>query len=260
MKRPKAELDNQEQIEKMYKYYGNAKKSRFARATRFILEKLINPQVSYLEGAKETLEQYQGRLVVAINHIDNLDPPVLAAVTARIPRLEYPAVEHATIPAKASLFNTPVIGSIVTKLGALPTFRQKDKDPGGLRKIANSAMMEINKNKLRDNPYGTVFIFPEGTRNKDDPGNVKELKPGVVELLKIDNPESEKYDPTIGVLPVGIAYRGLLKFRRPEVVVGNIITPEANLTEEALLLDIRGGMQECVDQANNSLLPLAQVA
>lgn len=86
----------------------------------------------------------EGGVLLCSNHIDNLDPPVVA-ITAPRP---------VSFMAKEELFKVPILGTIIEKVNSFPVKRgMSDRD--ALRKG-----LSILKN-------GQVMgLFPEGTRSK----------------------------------------------------------------------------------------------
>jgi 1-acyl-sn-glycerol-3-phosphate acyltransferase len=84
-----------------------------------------------------------GGLVVACNHISNLDPPLLGAFCPRQIR----------DMAKKELFEMPVLGPLITALGAFPVDRQ------------GSATAAIKRSVEVIRTGDCVGIFPEGGRN-----------------------------------------------------------------------------------------------
>lgn len=84
-----------------------------------------------------------GAVIVACNHISNLDPPVLGTACPR--RLSYMA--------KQELFKIPVLGPLITAVGAYPVDRH------GPATAAIKRSVEV----LRAG--GAIGIFPEGGRN-----------------------------------------------------------------------------------------------
>lgn len=85
-----------------------------------------------------------GPLVLVANHIDHLDPPLVAA---SVSRRVHPM-------AKRELFEVPLVGWIFWWYGAFPV-RRFSSDSGALR---------IARNTLRNGEV--VLMFPEGTRSK----------------------------------------------------------------------------------------------
>jgi 1-acyl-sn-glycerol-3-phosphate acyltransferase len=84
-----------------------------------------------------------GGLVVACNHISNLDPPLLGASAPRPIRYM----------AKKELFEIPVLGPLIRALGAFPVDRQ------------GSATAAIKRSVEVIRAGDCVGIFPEGGRN-----------------------------------------------------------------------------------------------
>jgi len=97
----------------------------------------------------------EGPMLVASNHASHLDPP---AVGISMPR-------PVRIMAKKELFSVPVLGWLISGLGAIPVSR------GG----ADRRAVETMGGLLRTG--ATVLIFPEGTRTLD--GRLQEPKAGV---------------------------------------------------------------------------------
>jgi 1-acyl-sn-glycerol-3-phosphate acyltransferase len=84
----------------------------------------------------------EGALIMACNHLSYLDPPALCFSPRRI-----------SFMAKKELFEIPVLGPLISAVGAYPVDRQ------GSAKSAIKRSLAV----LQDG--GTVGIFPEGTRN-----------------------------------------------------------------------------------------------
>ncbi len=84
-----------------------------------------------------------GPLIVACNHVSYLDPPVLGTACPR--RIEYMA--------KRQLFEIPILGPLISAVGAYPVDRE------GSASAAIKRSVEV----LRRG--GAIGIFPEGTRN-----------------------------------------------------------------------------------------------
>ncbi len=100
----------------------------------------------------------RGALVVASNHFNNADPPLLGAVSPR--RLVFMA--------KREMFQWPIIGMMARLAGAFPV-RRSEADLGALRRAAAI---------LRD---GEVLgMFPEGHRSED--GKLHHAHPGTALL------------------------------------------------------------------------------
>ncbi|GIO30848.1 MULTISPECIES: lysophospholipid acyltransferase family protein [Paenibacillus] len=98
-----------------------------------------------LEAVGEENIPKEGGVLLCSNHLTVLDPITVGIKVKR--RIKFMA--------KAELFKVPVLGPVITKLGAFPVKR------GGVSK-------ESIKNSLTILRNGEVMgIFPEGTRNSD---------------------------------------------------------------------------------------------
>lgn len=84
-----------------------------------------------------------GPVIIACNHISNLDPPVLGTASPR--RISYMA--------KQELFEIPVLGPLIAAVGAYPVDRK------------GSATAAIKRSVEVLRAGGAVGIFPEGGRN-----------------------------------------------------------------------------------------------
>lgn len=115
----------------------------------------------HVEG-KELLPKKERFLMVG-NHLSNLDP---MSVVAKIPNKDILFVS------KPENFDIPVVGRIIHKAG----FMAIDRDN------VRNAIVTINKAAdYIKNDVGSIFIFPEGTRNKSGKG-VLEFKNGAFKI------------------------------------------------------------------------------
>lgn len=92
----------------------------------------------------------RGPLIVAANHVSYLDPPLLGAFCPR--RVSYMA--------KKQLFDIPIFGAALRRVGAYPVSRD------GSARAAIKRSLEVLQSG------GAVGIFPEGTRNLDGAAQV----------------------------------------------------------------------------------------
>jgi 1-acyl-sn-glycerol-3-phosphate acyltransferase len=155
----------------------------------------------------------QGSLIVVANHMNNADPPVIAAVLPR--RLSFMA--------KQQIFQWPILGGLF-RLGGVFPVKRSAADLGAMRK----AMADLRSGQI-------IAIFPEGGRSKD--ARMHKAHPGAA-LLAL---RSE-----VPILPVaitgteGIHIRrlplDLIRMRRPRVLVtiGHpfFLPPVARVTAE----------------------------
>lgn len=101
-----------------------------------------------------------GPAIFIANHTSNLDPPIVASITGRIPGFL----------AKSELFKARPLAMFLKAYGAHPLNRDSN-DVGAIRWAAR---------RLRQ-PKGTLILFPEGTRDKNGSGMRKGL-PGVTQI------------------------------------------------------------------------------
>lgn len=95
-----------------------------------------------------------GPVLLVANHASVLDPPLVGAVVRR----------QLSFLAKAELFDVPLFGGLIRRLGARP-LRREGADAGALR----AALRVVRSG-------GALLVFPEGTRGQD--GVLGPAKPG----------------------------------------------------------------------------------
>lgn len=105
----------------------------------------------------------EGPLIVACNHISNLDPPLVGIC---IPR-------YIRFMAKAELFVVPMVGNLLKRLGAFP-IRRGRVDKGAIR-MARRVVAG----------GGCLVMFPEGRRSKT--GELGPFLAGVGAIAKKEN-------------------------------------------------------------------------
>jgi 1-acyl-sn-glycerol-3-phosphate acyltransferase len=101
-----------------------------------------------------------GPLVVACNHVSYFDPPALGTACPR--RIQYMA--------KSELFHIPVLGPLISAVGAYPVDRE------------GSAASAVKRSVEVLRRGGAVGIFPEGTRN---PEGTVQARAGVALLASL---------------------------------------------------------------------------
>lgn len=99
----------------------------------------------------------QGRTILCVNHLGNLDPFVVGSLIKR----------KIYFMAKEELFKTKITNKIFRAVGAFPIKRGK----ADLESI-KSAIRYLKDEQI-------LGIFPEGTRNKSGDGKVMKAKPGI---------------------------------------------------------------------------------
>lgn len=114
-----------------------------------------------------------GGVLVVANHQSYLDPPAVGSVMG---------TRQFDFLARAGLFDTPVLGRLITWLYSVPV-KENGGDPASIKAI----LRRLEQGRV-------VLVFPEGTRTHD--GSVGEFKRGVALILRKSR---------CPVLPVGIA-------------------------------------------------------
>lgn len=147
-----------------------------------------------------------GRVILAGNHIDNLDCLLLISSTKR----------HIHFLAKKELF-TGIKGIIFSNLGLIPVDRDK-KNPNAIK----DAEMYLNNDKV-------IGIFPEGTTEKG-----RGLLPFKLGAVKIAN------DTNTSIVPFKIMGRYKVFRKSITIVFGNKLRVETDnlLLENKRLRDI----------------------
>lgn len=171
----------------------NPVKMFFYQILRPIITGIYCLVYNYKIVGKENIPR-EGGNVFASNHRSYADP-VIISLPVRVPF---------AYMAKEELFKNKLFSALITAFGAFPVSRGS-----GDLSVIDESIKRLNKG------YNLV-IFPEGTRSKD--GTVGKGKTGVALIAA---------KAQVPVVPVGISYKGKLKFRRKVIVsFGKPITPE----------------------------------
>lgn len=142
---------------------------------------------------KENIPKDKKPFIVMPNHLSNLDPPLISSVLLNI---------HIAWMAKKELYSVPLIGWLITILGAFSVDREK------VEKTTIKATKEIVEKNW------CLGMFLEGTRSKT-PGILGKPNLGTAYIAKLNN---------IPILPIGII--GSNKpFGPITVKIGNLFYP-----------------------------------
>ncbi|MGN1113581.1 MAG: (d)CMP kinase [Oscillospiraceae bacterium] len=154
----------------------------------------LNIYFKFSYEGKENIPQ-DGSNIFASNHRSYLDP-VLVALYTPVP---------CTYMAKEELFHQNIFFTwLIKTMGAFPVQRGK----------GDAEVFDVAFGKLKEGR--NLVIFPEGTRSKD--GKVGKGKTGVALIAALAQ---------VPVIPVGISFKGKLKFRSHITVrFGKPIPPE----------------------------------
>lgn len=194
---------------------------RVIRVVAYILLRIWNRlEITGLENVPS-----DGKLIVVANHVSVLDPILLGV---SLPR-------QVKFMAKKELFEVPVIGRLITVLGAFPV----DRDKTDFQSVKNSLRVLANQEVLG--------MFPEGGTKKHAERIV--FRPGAAAIaLKSKSP----------VMPVAIvgtkSFSKVLLFGKLRVHIGSVITwpqeYEGRLQENDTIL-LTKEMEETVERLKN---------
>ncbi len=252
MRKPEVTLRNHEAV---YDYYAQYKQPiAGAYIGHKVMSLMFRPNVEYASGAEEAIEDIlheDGRLVVAVNHLSDNDQYVVSSMALREKAFR-PMVGNTFIQSKEILFHhpnkllRPVLRRGVDAMGAIPAFRKKDvnTEDTDLRRQATNRMLQTSIQKLNNGQH--MAIFPEGTRNQEQPDVVQELKPGICAVLG-----GVASNLMVGIVPIGFTYQG--DRRHPQMWVDTPIVYSGQ-DNNVLLADLHDSLQHSVDYAISKAL------
>jgi 1-acyl-sn-glycerol-3-phosphate acyltransferase len=254
MKKPQVRLDN---FEAVYEYYQQHRPNKvFNRAGHLAMSLAYRPRVEFASDASETISrliQTGKRLIIAANHVTANDQYIIASMAQREKPLK-PLRGKTFIPSKELLFRNPLLRRAVDAMDAVPTFRTKDVADPKLSPEAGQAALETQRaasNRLIETSIVKLdqgehmAIFPEGTRNPDNPTTVQKLKKGVG-IIACGVDETTE----VAFVPTGIYYGEGEDMRAftPSLYIGQPIT-ERFETPEDVVGALQISLQESVDRA-----------
>jgi len=189
----------------------------FYHVSKIILKVLFSLLTRWQVRGRENVPR-QGPLIVIVNHLHNVDPPLVGVSLGRI----------AIFMAKQQLFRTRLLNYFVRGLGAFPV-RRGQPDRKALRQ-ADQVLADGQ----------ALILFPEGTRSRS--GHLESAFLGSA-LIAVRN--------GVPILPIGISGTEKLKgtawpLRRPRITVNigspfhlpsvnnKLTTGEFNMTKEEL--------------------------
>lgn len=202
----KSEL-NPSNYKQVYDYYADKPISpSLTKFAHFVFSLMYKPHIRIDQKTKKTIDSRVnsgGRIIIAANHVNNQDQYVLGALMRNVDSLR-PTISNTSIPAKAELFDNPLMRFGLDNMGALPTFRKDDQEnasetAGDNHMNATKALIDLCVSKMLSGQH--LAIFPEGTRNTGDPREVAKIKSGVSRIAL----RAAEVLP-ISILPVGIYY------------------------------------------------------
>ncbi|WP_327149128.1 lysophospholipid acyltransferase family protein [Nocardia sp. NBC_01329] len=175
MRPPEVLLDNSDDV---YDFYREHRQNRLqATGAYALLGRRYRPRVGYAAGAREAIRgliRSRTPLLIAVNHLSQLDPYTLAAAAWRSELR--PIIGRTRVLAKDELFEETKLRRRIDMMGGIPVFRGRDH---GLRAVnaAGQRMMDICAERLAVGD--SLAIFPEGTCNEVDPAQVQAVGTGI---------------------------------------------------------------------------------
>ncbi|OQS12508.1 1-acyl-sn-glycerol-3-phosphate acyltransferase [Nocardia donostiensis] len=175
MEAPEVLLDNSDAV---YQFYRSHRQNRLqAFAAYALLGQRFQPRVSYADGARAHIVELMRRrtpLLIAINHLSQLDPYTVAAAAWRSELR--PIIGRVRVLAKDELFVQRKQRRRIDMMGGIPVFRGSDH---GVRAVnaAGQRMLDICAERLADGDC--LAVFPEGTCNDVDPAQVQPVGSGI---------------------------------------------------------------------------------
>lgn len=158
---------------------------------------------------KERMPKHK-KCIATSNHYSNADPILL---DIRFGKKFY-------FMAKIELFKNKFVGWFLKKLGGIPVDREKVSPS-----VFKETLTHLNKNHQ-------VYIFPEGTRNKEGTEELGEIKSGIVTFASKGEAE---------IIPM-IIYQKPKAFRKNYIIVGEPFKIEGEnpkrLTKEEMDLNL----------------------
>lgn len=179
MPRPEVTLENYEEL---YGYYAELDPSSLAlKGLHAVASLSYHPSVHYAPDAQERISRLlddNRSLILACNHIDRRDQFPIAAAARQEEALR-PLVAHTSILAKKSYFESPVARWVMDAMGGIPVFRPQDIEKADRRTSVRAGRAMLNATIDRLGAGNHLLVFPEGTRNRENPTKLDKIHDGV---------------------------------------------------------------------------------
>jgi 1-acyl-sn-glycerol-3-phosphate acyltransferase len=182
---------------------------------------LYRPKIHTAENVEYELEEIvenDDRIIFASNHLTIADQFPIAALTKRVDPLR-PLGDRVFALAKSSYFTKPYLKPGLDATGTLPVFRPQDVD-SNLRLQAAATRSLIQTSVARIVEGWSMLIFPEGTRNREDPGRLGTIHGGIGRIAS----EASK-EVGVSIVPVALWYGpdDEHHFLHPDIYIGHPI-------------------------------------
>jgi 1-acyl-sn-glycerol-3-phosphate acyltransferase len=244
MSMPKLKPENYEQV---YSHFEDFEPNKRIQDIGFaVMHATYASEVHYQADSDKIMSKHLGEggsVILAPKHQSNADTPTIAGLVYEEP---FKFMRGTTIiPAKATMFDWPLLGRFFPHMLAHPTFRSKDfadtEEGKQLRYAVTDRLINFNINYVNDG--GNSAIFAEGTRDKANPSQIKNLKSGIGRIaVGVKDPSS------LLILPAGIAYKSKRTNTKPVVVIGEPFSPK-NMSQEDVIDLTKYRMQQATTEA-----------
>lgn len=250
MKRPEISVENHKEL---YKYYENLEPNqRLIKLTHILSRIVCHPYVEFEPGAEaqiQTQHQRDARHMVVSTHFRKRDQFHVSAAFQRIEVLRPILKPRVFVPAKASYYSSSIMRRYLDAVDGVPAIRKEDlvgKDVSAIS-IGRAASSFINMSVTRLQRGENEFVFPGGTRKKDNLTELGDLKAGVAKTAY----RAASEETPISILPMAIWY-GREKEKqhtsRPQIFIGCPI-PSPFESEDYISDRARSAMEFCLESA-----------
>jgi len=243
MSKPEVTQDNWQAV---YEYYAAHRGSKSAlRALHRGSSFVYHPRVEYADDSSRKIDALldaDTRLIVASNHVRELDQFPLAAMMQRGPL--HRIIGNTVSLAKQPLFKTPLRRPL-DAVGAVPVWREPDFKSGisGREKNdINKAFFKLVVDHMEDG--ASVFMFPEGTRNSHAQHEIGPIKPGIGRIVL----NCVQRDVPVAIVPVALLWPGNGERHsfRPDITVGAPLDELEGMTVRQITSATAEGMADAV--------------
>ena len=240
-----------ENYEAVYQYFETFEPNLRIQNLGFaVMHAMYSSEVHYQNGMDSRIHSHLavgGNVILAPNHQSNADTPTIAGLVYEEP---FELLRNTTnIPAKADMFEWPVLGKFFPHMRAHPTWRKVDfpDTPEGkvLRDAATDRLILLNIEGLDHGE--NAALFTQATRKKKQPHVIEEIKPGIARI-SIGAKDPDK----LLIVAMGFAYKfvhikNTVKLR-PVVVVPEPFCP-AGMNQERILYETKRRIQVATTRA-----------
>ena len=245
----------------VYDYYQSTKQHKVLPIVAdHITAAIFHPEVVVPETTEEYIHQRfeSGQpLIMVANHVRYNDHNVVSSAIHQVPLLSELIVGNTFIFAKAPYFQNTFSRWHNELSNVIPVFREVDiaKETGNkavskmeVGRPAN-ALVDLSLKRLALGQ--NLFLFPEGTRNRNNWGKLLPIEAGIGHIAF----KAWHRDLDVGIIPVGLAYDRSSRFDvlKPVVQFGEPITKKSGMKPNLITDLVKLSLQYCVDLAYSEI-------